>query len=211
MINTLNKISYGMYVVSAKKENKYVGCIVNSVIQVTSTPASIAVSINKNNYTSSALNEGSKLSLSILTTASPSDIIGTFGFKSSKDVNKFENAQYKIVDDLPVLLQSGGYLILKVKSITNAGSHNIYLCDVISGEAFNADEPMTYDYYKRVIKGKSPKNAPTYVNEEPSNNEIYVCPICGYEYSAQNPSFQELPDTWVCPICGVPKKVFVKK
>ena len=49
----------------------------------------------------------------------------------------------------------------------DAGTHTIFLgkvldCDVTREDAF----PMTYQYYHTVIKGQSPKNAPTYVPPE---------------------------------------------
>ena len=70
---------------------------------------------------------------------------------------------------------------------------------------------MTYDYYRNVIKGKSPKYAPTYVEEKEEEVDKYVCTICKYEYSNSLVPFEELPDDWVCPICGAPKSVFKKE
>ena len=71
---------------------------------------------------------------------------------------------------------------------------------------------MTYAYYHGVIKGKTAKNAPTYIAEEENAGtaEKYTCPVCKYEYDGDIP-FEELPDDWVCPICGAPKKIFEKK
>ena len=70
---------------------------------------------------------------------------------------------------------------------------------------------MTYAYYHNVIKGKSPKNAPTYIAEENSTDKNkYVCSVCGYVYDGETP-FEELPEDWKCPVCGQPKSAFVKK
>jgi len=69
---------------------------------------------------------------------------------------------------------------------------------------------MSYAYYHNVVKGKSPKNAPTYIEEENDKpKEKWVCGICKYEYDGEIP-FEELPDTFVCPICKQPKRVFNK-
>ena len=70
---------------------------------------------------------------------------------------------------------------------------------------------MTYDYYRNVIKGKSPKYAPTYYEEKEEAAEKYVCNICKYEYSDTLVPFDELPEDWICPICGAPKAVFKKQ
>ena len=44
----LNKISYGMYVIGTKYNDKNVGCFVNTVTQITSQNPIIAVSVNSN-------------------------------------------------------------------------------------------------------------------------------------------------------------------
>ena len=69
---------------------------------------------------------------------------------------------------------------------------------------------MTSAYYHKVVKGKSPKNAPTYLPEEEPAQPKWVCTVCGYVYDGETP-FEELPDDYVCPICKQPKSAFVKK
>lgn len=211
-ISSLKQLSYGMYAVFTTDESRFAGCIINSCIQVTSENPTVCLSLNKNNHTTTCLKEGKTLSLSILSENSPADIIGIMGFTSSKNTNKLEKISYKLVNGLPVLTDACGYLILKVNEIISCGTHNLIICNVIDGNNQNNEPPMTYSYYQTVIKGKSPKNAPTFVNiEENTAKTTYKCTICGYEYDKDDPSFENLPDDWVCPICGVPKKLFVKK
>jgi len=76
---------------------------------------------------------------------------------------------------------------------------------------------MTYQYYHEKLKGNSPKNAPTYVEEENNKKErrqgdMYQCTVCGYIYddSKEEIKFEDLPDDWKCPLCGVPKSLFKK-
>ncbi len=90
-------------------------------------------------------------------------------------------------------------------------THTVFLGEVIDGDVLNQGTPMTYKYYHEVIKGKSPKNAPTHiVDENISESKKWVCSICGYVYDGETP-FEELPDSYVCPICGVPKNMFELK
>jgi ferric-chelate reductase [NAD(P)H] len=42
------------------------------------------------------------------------------------------------------------------------GSHTVFVADVISSEVLKTGRPMTYHYYHEHLKGKSPKNAPTF-------------------------------------------------
>ena len=62
--NILKNISYGMYVVGTK-DDKNVGCVVNTVVQITSNPVTIAVSINHNNYTNEFIKKTNSFSISI--------------------------------------------------------------------------------------------------------------------------------------------------
>ena len=45
-------------------------------------------------------------------------------------------------------------------------SHTVFLGTVLDGDVLDTFPAMTYAYYHNVIKGKSPKNAPTYLPEE---------------------------------------------
>lgn len=60
-----------------------------------------------------------------------------------------------------------GYVVCKVIDTMETSSHTVFLGEVIEGEVTgDGRTPMTYAYYHNVIKGKSPKNAPTYIAEE---------------------------------------------
>ena len=54
--SAFHKLSYGVYVVSTWDNGRPTGCTANSAMQITSTPATIAVSINHNNYTNKCIN-----------------------------------------------------------------------------------------------------------------------------------------------------------
>lgn len=54
-MSVLNKLSYGMYAIGTLDGTRPAGCIVNTLIQVTSENPIIAVSMNKNNFTYEAV------------------------------------------------------------------------------------------------------------------------------------------------------------
>ena len=162
--NVFKNLSYGVYIVSVKDENKYAGCTVNSIMQVTSSPAVIALSVNHDNYTNSVIEKTKKFSVSILSEVSNPISIGTFGFRSSRDFDKFSQIEYDIKDELPVIKDACGYLICNVVNKTETSTHTIFLAEVTNGDILNDKKPMTYAYYHDVIKGKSPKTAPTYID-----------------------------------------------
>ena len=160
----LNKISYGMYIVCTKNNDKFCGCVANSAMQITAEPATIAVSINHNNYTNEKIKECGEFSICVLPENINPLTIGTFGFRSSRDFDKFENTKYFIKDGLPVCEDACAYIICKVINTSETSTHTIFIGEIKDCDILKNDPPMTYAYYHNVIKGKSPKNAPTYIS-----------------------------------------------
>ena len=211
--NVLRNLSYGVYLMSVMDEKRPTGCIVNSAMQITSSPATIAVSVNHDNYSHACLVKEGKFVLNILGEKCSPSIIGTFGFQSGKEINKFDQTSFHWEEGLPVVDEAIGYLILKVIDTMETSTHTVFLAEVIDAKMQNKDIPMTYAYYHQVVKGKSPKNAPTYIEEEnkmEEKKEKWVCSLCGYEYDGEIP-FEELPEDYVCPVCFQPKEVFEKQ
>lgn len=211
--NAFRNISYGLYVLSSWDGKRPTGCTINSVMQITSEPATIAISVNHNNFTNSCIAASGKFAISVLSVNSDPSIIGTFGFKSGKDVNKFESVKYDITQSMPVLKDCCAYIICEVINKMETDTHTVFLGKVFEADILSEGEPMTYAYYHKVIKGKSPKNAPTYITNEGKDNinkGKYVCSVCGYVYDGEIP-FENLPDDYKCPVCGAPKSAFVKQ
>ena len=209
-LSVLWKISYGMYAVSVMDDQRPTGCIVNTVSQITSNePVMIAVSVNKNNYTYGVIDKTKRFSVSVLSEQTPASVIGALGYASGKDTNKFANINYRVEKGLPLLnANCSGYFTCEVESIVDCGTHGIVLATVTDVYKGSDDVPMTYKYFHEVIKGKAPKNAPTYQAETPKPKEQYVCKICGYVYDGD---ITKEPDDYVCPICSAPKTLFEKK
>lgn len=208
--NVFRNLSYGVYVVSTWDNGRATGCIANSIMQITSSPATIALSMNHDNYTNSCISESGHFAVSILSETSDPSLIGHFGFQSGRDVDKFDGIDYSIKEFLPVINDSCGYIVCKVIDKMETSTHTVFLGEVLDGDIVGSSPAMTYAYYHNVVKGKSPKNAPTYIPEETSSSPKWTCGICGYEYDGTAP-FEELPDSYVCPICRQAKDKFKTK
>jgi flavin reductase (DIM6/NTAB) family NADH-FMN oxidoreductase RutF len=161
--NVFRNLSYGVYIVSCSDNGRYTGCTVNSVMQITSNPAKIALSVNHDNYTNSCICNSKRFAISILSEKSLPLSIGMFGFRSGRDFDKFSQVPFRVIDDLPIIDDACGYLICEVVDKLETHSHTIFIADVVNGDVLNSNVPMTYAYYHNVIKGNSPKNAPTFV------------------------------------------------
>lgn len=205
----LRNLSYGVYIVTSKDKDRNIGCVANSIMQVTSSPSIIAVSINHDNYTNKIIKEKNKFGVSILKEKNDAKIIGTFGFKSSKDTDKFNGINFKEILEIPVLEDTCGYMVCKVIDTMETETHTIFLGEVIEAEDYSSENAMTYKYYHEYLKGNSPKNAPSYEEKsvissnQDSKTKKWKCSLCGYVYEGT-----ELPDDFVCPICGVGKENF---
>ena len=223
-ISALHKLSYGVYIVSATDNGRPTGCVANSIMQITSSPAIIAVSINHDNFTNKCVASTGKLAVNILSEKTAPSLIGTFGFRSGREADKFGGVSYSNKSGLPVIDEACAYLVCHTVDKLETATHTVFLCEVDDCDVLDNNEPMTYAYYHKVIKGKAPKNAPTYIPEEEikkeeaeeetkmakKENVKWVCSLCGYVYDGEVP-FEELPDDWTCPLCGAPKEVFEKR
>jgi len=161
----LRKLSYGVYIVSSTNDGRYNGQIANTVFQVTSEPPTIAVSINRNNLTWEYIMASRVFSVSVLCEATPMVFIGRFGFKSGRNIDKFEGINYKIgVTGAPVVLDNTVvYLEGKVINEMDVHTHTIFVAEVVAAEVVSQDVCMTYDFYHQIKGGKTPKNAATYI------------------------------------------------
>jgi len=167
-IKALYKLGYGMYVVSSRKEDKFNAQIANTVFQITSEPPTIAVSINKNNLTHEFIKESKVFTASVLSQNTPLPFIGHFGFKSGRDIDKLEGINYKIDETkAPVVLDNAvAYLEAKVTQEVDAGTHTIFIGEVVNADVLSDEVCMTYDYYHQVKRGTTPKTAATYIDEK---------------------------------------------
>ncbi len=195
-------MSYGVYIVTTMDGDRPAGCTANSVMQITSSPATVAASINHDNYTNSCIEKTGKFAFSILAEDSDPSLIGGFGFRSGRDADKFEGVEYEMAEGVPVIKNTCGYVVCRVIDKMETATHTVFLGEVIAGEVYEGTgDAMTYAYYHKVIKGKSPKNAPTYLPDQEEKEEgaktKYVCSICGYEFEGE-----ELPADYKCPVCN---------
>ena len=202
----LRNISYGVYVVSTSDGIKSTGCVVNSIMQVSSD--TVALSVNHQNYTNECLKKSKKFGISVLSTDVDDNIIPVFGFQTGRECEKFKDVEKINIEGIDVIKNSIGYLICELTGdIIETQSHSLFLAKIIDGDILNNKEPMTYAYYHRVKKGLSPKTAPTYIEEKVSAGLQYKCKICGYIYKGD---ITQEPDDYVCPVCKKPKSFFEK-
>ena len=166
-LNALRRISYGMYIVGSHKGEKLNAQIANSVIQITSEPPTVAVSINKKNLTHEYIKESKVFSVSILCQTAPLPFIGNFGFKSGRDTDKLKGINYKIgqTGSPGIIDHASAYFEAEVTQSVDTGTHTIYIGNIVDAVVLNDIPCMTYEYYQQVKRGTTPKTAPSYITK----------------------------------------------
>ncbi|MFC1823939.1 flavin reductase family protein [Thermodesulfobacteriota bacterium] len=161
----LRDLSYGLYIVTSRDGEKLNGQIVNTVIQVTSDPARIAVIINKKNMTHELIAKSKVFGVSVLDQTAPMTFFGPFGFRSGRDIDKLEKVSFKEgITGCPLVTEHALSLIeASVFDQIDLGTHTIFIGDAVNSEVIKKGQPLTYQYYHEELKGKSPQNAPTFI------------------------------------------------
>jgi len=228
-LKSLFKLSYGMCILSSKKDDRFNCCIVNTVFQLTPEPPMVAVSVNRQCLTHECITDSKVFTVSILSQEAPMPFIGKFGFRSGRDIDKFEQVNYKLGQTgAPIILDNTiAFLEAEVAESIDIASHTLFIAKIVACETLDENsEPMTYAYYRNIKHGRTPKTAATYINIEPKQQtsegaikmKKYKCLICGYIYDPAigdpdngveaGTAFEDLPDDWVCPECGAGKDEF---
>ena len=186
------KLSYGLYVLTAREGSKDNGCIINTAVQLTDNPKRITVAVNKANYTEEMIRRTGMFNVSVLTEAVPFKVFKHFGFQSGRDVNKFEysdNVKRSANGIYYIPKYTNAFISCKVISHEDYGTHTLFVAEVTEAAVLDAAAPsVTYSYYFANIK---PKPAPA-----EGAKKGFVCKICGYVYEGD-----ELPEDFVCPLC----------
>ena len=188
------KLSYGLFILTAREGEKDNGCVINTAIQAASTPNQISVCVNKANFTHDMIMRTGAFTISVISQKASFDLFKHFGFQSGKNVNKFadfkdckrgENGIFYITQG------TNAFISIKVEKTEDLGSHTMFVGEITDMEVLSDDTSATYEYYMNNIKPK-----PEAVGKTADGKTIWRCKICGYEYVGE-----ELPDDFICPTC----------
>ena len=174
------KLSYGLFVLTAKDAEKDNGCIINTAVQAASEPNQLSICVNKANYTHDMIQKTGKFTVSVLSQEAQFGLFEQFGFLSGRNVNKFEvfekcarglNGIYYITEG------TNAYISVTVKKTEDLGSHTMFIGEITDMEVLSDIPSVTYEYYQNHIKPK-----PQVVGKTEAGQNIWRCRICGYEY-----------------------------
>ena len=183
------KLSYGLYVLSSEENGKDAGCIINTAMQVTSSPNRISIAVNKQNHTHGVLERSKIFNVSTLTQSAPFSVIERFGFSSGRDVDKFEGFEHtaRSGNGLTYITEyANSFISGRIINSIDLGTHTMFIADVTDCQITSGGESLTYSYYQDNIKPK-PQGV---------KKGAYRCTVCGYIYEGD-----VLPPDFICPLC----------
>jgi flavin reductase (DIM6/NTAB) family NADH-FMN oxidoreductase RutF len=186
------KLSYGLFVLTARDGDKDNGCIINTAAQLTSAPLRISITVNKANFTHDMIIKTGEFNVSILTQLAAFAVFEEFGFHSGKDTDKFAGMKYveRTANGITHLSMGPANAVIsaKVKETVDCGTHTLFVADVTQTLVLSDVPSATYQFYFDFIKPKPAK--------EQKKKKGFVCKICGYVHEGDS-----LPEDFVCPIC----------
>ena len=192
----LHKIGYGLYVITSNDGERDNGMICNTVVQLSSDPLRIGVSINKSNYSHDTIKKTGLMNVNCLDESAPFSVFEAFGFKSGRDTDKFKDCTPERSENGLVVLPRyiNAYMSVEVVDYVDLGSHGLFICELTESKVVDGKDSMTYAYDHAQVKPR------------PKTSEIkgYVCTICGYVHPES-----ELPEDFECPLCKHPASDFV--
>lgn len=197
------KLSYGLFVLTARDGEKDNGCIINTAIQAASEPNQLSICVNKANYTHDMIKRTGKFTVSVLSEQADFELFKHFGFQSGRDVDKFTNFTgcARGADGLYYITEgTNAYISVTFDKTVDLGSHTMFIGEITDMAVLSDTPSTTYEYYQNHIKPK-----PQAVGKTDEGQTVWRCRICGYEYVGE-----EIPDDFICPICKHPASDFEK-
>ena len=152
-----HNLTYGLFVVTARDQDKDNGFICNTAVQVASEPLRLMVSVQMGNLTREMIENSGQFNVSVLTEDVPFETIRHFGMQSGRDVDKFEafqavarsrNGLYHLTENTNAMFSC------KVVEKKDLGSHMMFIGEVTEAKALSKAPSCTYAHYHKAIKPK---------------------------------------------------------
>ena len=150
-------LTYGLFVVTARDQDKDNGFICNTAVQVASDPLRLMVSVQMGNLTREMIENSGQFNVSVLTEDVPFETIRHFGMQSGRDVDKFaafqavarsRNGLYHLTENTNAMFSC------KVVEKKDLGSHMMFIGEVTEAKALSKAPSCTYAHYHKAIKPK---------------------------------------------------------
>ena len=181
------KLTYGLFLLTAREEGRDNGCIINTAIQTANDPPRLAFAVQKENLTHDMIVRTGVFAISSISTSATFDLFRRFGMQSGREVDKFEGFPdvERGANDLLYLTRGANMTMNgRVVDQMDLGSHTLFIGEVGDAVVLSDEPSCTYAYYQSDIKPKK------------QEKKGWVCTVCGYVYEGD-----PLPADFICPWC----------
>ena len=181
------KLTYGLFLLTAREEGRDNGCIINTAIQAANDPPRLAIAVQKENLTHDMIVRTGVFAISSISTSATFDLFRRFGMQSGREVDKFEGFDdvERGANDLLYLTRGANMTMSgRVVDQMDLGSHTLFIGEVGDAVVLSQEPSCTYAYYQSDIKPKK------------QEKKGWVCTVCGYVYEGD-----PLPADFICPWC----------
>ena len=187
-------LTYGLFLLTAKEEDKDNGCIINTAVQITENPLRITIALNKANYTHDMIINTGIFNISVLTQSVTFATFEHFGFHSGRDTDKFADIKSpkRTTNNIIYLSEHvNAVLSARVQETVSFETHSLFIAEITESFVLAKEPSVTYQYYFDNIKPK-----PQPAGQTADKKKGFVCIICGYVYEGE-----PLPEDFICPLC----------
>ena len=152
-IGALEKITYGLYILTTKKGEEINGMIASWVSQVSFNPPLVMVGIRRNRYSHKMIKESGIFALNIL---GKEDGMLVSKFKAHTSEEKFEGIRWgKKVTGSPIIEQTLGYMDCKLVNFIDTGDHTVFIGEIVDADTHKDGMPLSSHDYGKVYLGQS--------------------------------------------------------
>ncbi len=156
MAATFN-LTYGLFVLTARDQDKDNGFVANTCFQVANDPMKLCISVQMGNHSREMIENSGMFNVSVLTEDVPFETIRHFGMQSGRDVDKFaafpaversHNGLYYLAEHTNAMFSCQ---VLEKKDL---GSHMLFIGQVTQAKVLGKAPSCTYTHYHKAIKPK---------------------------------------------------------
>ena len=153
----LYDITHGLYIVTAARGGKLNGQCLDALMQVTSRPPRIAVSMRKTSLTHEMVLETGLFGVNVLCRDEETCYakIKHFGMQSGRQVDKFKDIPFEVGENgAPLLPDSLAFFECRViKDMTlDLQTHTLFVAEITRSGFRPEGEPLTYCEYRKRTK-----------------------------------------------------------
>ncbi|WP_435353519.1 flavin reductase family protein [Emticicia sp. SJ17W-69] len=141
--------NYDVHSITTAHEGKMNANIATWVMQVAMCGKLICVALYKVDYTIELVRASQLLNINILAKAQ-TNLITKLGRKSGRILDKFKNLKYDFDErKVPYLTEAIGYIQCKVLHSTDAGDHELFVCEVLKQVVLNPEKEVMTNHFLR--------------------------------------------------------------